>query len=135
MLFTVIRHARKVRPKAVGVKLEPVSPKADTPKRKLDAFMGSDAELGDEGSVDGSITKGPKGGKSKQVKASGTKTQLDAVVVATRKSTRLNAPPEKKARIAFGGTPELLKTLFQRLGAKFAALSKTCDDIVECLRK
>lgn len=117
------------------VKLEPVSPKANTPKCKLDAFMGSDAELGDEGSIDGSITKGPKGRKSKQVKASGSRTQLDGVVVATRKSTRLNTPPEKKAHVSFGDNPELPGNLFHCLGAKFAALSKTCDDITEFLRK
>jgi hypothetical protein len=121
--------------KLEAVKLEPVSPKAEAPKRKLDAFMASDAEPGDEGSIDGSIVKGPKGGKGKQAKGSGGKVQLDAVVVATRKSTRLNAPPEKKARVTFGDTPELPESLFHRLGAELAALSKTCEDIAQCFRK
>jgi hypothetical protein len=97
--------------------------------------MASDAEPGDEGSIDGSIAKGPKGGKGKAAKASGSKVQLDAVVVATRKSNRLNAPPEKKARVSFNDTPALPETLFRRLGSEFAALSKTFEDIADYLGK
>ena len=117
------------------VKPEPVSPKTETPKRKLDAFMASDAELGDDGSVNGSIAKGPKGGKGKAAKASGSKVQLDAVVVATRKSNHLNAPPKKKARVSFSDTLELPETLFCCLGSEFAALSKMFEDIAEYLGK
>jgi hypothetical protein len=97
--------------------------------------LASDVEFGDEGSIDGSIAKGPKGGKGKQAKASSSKTKIDGVVISTRKSTRLNAPPDKKPRITRGDTPDIPESLFHRLGVEFAAIGKTCDEIAEYLRK
>jgi hypothetical protein len=130
-----MHRTRKARPKVVTVKLEsfkpnPVSPKTKPSKRELNAFMASDAKLRDDRSINGLITKGPKGGKGKQPKASGSKVQ-----VSTCKLTHLNTPPEKKARFSFSDTLDLPETLFRHLGAKFAALVKTFKDIAEYLGK
>lgn len=124
----------------VIVKTEPASPKAEsakgeTAKRKLDAIMTSDVEFADDLSIDDMIVKPPKAGKAKQTKAAVNKTQIDGTITATRKSTRLNAPPpDKKARIA-RDTQDIPEDLFNRLGAEFASLSKTCNDISEYFRR
>jgi hypothetical protein len=78
------------------------------------------------------IVKTPKAGRAKQTKAAVSKTQIDGTITATRKSTRLNAPPDKKVRIA-RDTPEIPENLFYRLSVEFASLSKTCNDISEHL--
>ena len=97
--------------------------------------MTSDVEFADDLSIDDLIVKAPKAGKAKQTKASGNKTQIDGTITATRKSTRLNAPPpDKKVRIA-RDAPDIPEHLFDRLGAEFASLSKTCNEISEYLRR
>jgi hypothetical protein len=70
---------------------------------------------------------GAKGTKGKQPKASGSR-QLDAVVINTRKLSRLNdIPSSKKVRTA--GT----ENLFCRLSVQLAAIGKTCDKIVDSM--
>lgn len=52
------------------------------------------------------------------------KKQMDAVVVATRKSNRLIEGPAKKARVNLDST-----ALFRLLGSQLEAVAHTCMDI------
>jgi hypothetical protein len=115
--------------------LEPLSPKAEKPKRKLEVYLGSDDDVEhDGGSIDSPVASGPKaarGAKGKAPKASGSKSIADTHALPTHKSTRLHSGLEnlsKKARTT--GTPQS-EALFRRLASEFAMLGRTCEELAD----
>lgn len=137
-IHTVIRRPRKIKAKAaneVKVKLEPASPKPEKPKRKLEVFLCSEDELeNDNVSVDSQVVGGPKttrGGRGKQLKASGSKIQTDANAAPVRKSNRLNAGSENMSKKARTTNAPQTEALFRRLAGELAVIGRTCEELAD----
>lgn len=136
--YIAIRRPRKGKGKPLNhtkVKLEPVSPRAAKPKRKLEVYLGSDDEDLEQDivSIDSQVTNGPKvtkGARGKQSKTSGSRGPTDTSA-ATRKSTRLNAGPDNLAKKARTTNTSQSESLFRRLAAEFAIIGRTCEEIAD----
>jgi hypothetical protein len=122
--------------KTVHVKAELTNPK-DQPKRKLEAYFGSDSEDDDGMSICGSVVSVTKGGKGKQPKASGSKAQAGGAASSTRKSMRLNSSSStrsKKPRIESSRPESGAESLIRRLASQFAEIGKTYEELAEHVR-
>jgi hypothetical protein len=117
----------------VLIKEEPISPRHGAPKRKIEDVIGSDNEDDDDVSIVSSIPANAKGTKGKPPKSLGSKAQVDGVVSATRKSSRLHSAFDnaaKKARIGSRSADDH-SDLFRRLAGEFSAIGKTCEEIAD----
>lgn len=124
--------------KTVRVKGVPNTIKAASSKRKLEVYIGG-SEIDYQGgmSVGGSIMSSIKGGKQKQLKASGSQSQVVGAFPNTRKSSRLKSGADtasKKARTESSQPEESAEALIRRLASQFAEIGKTYEVIAERMR-